>query len=145
MNYVLLICKWLNEKEVSPSWWDDIGINNSILQLTGTYYWLLIVGEGLFNLYILCHVNYVNLGHNWGWLRGGRGPRSLFAKKKLTIHFSRNMKWPFHETKIKGVRLPVGIKRPGAQNDDKLITVIFLYVILFWYAYCIIFLKEEKQ
>ena len=46
------------------------------------------------------------------------GLRSLFAKNKTAIHVSRNMKWPFHETKIKGVKLPVGIKRPGAQNDD---------------------------
>ena len=59
-NYVLLICKWVNETVVSPSWCNDIGINN-ILQLAGAYYWLLTVGEGLFDFYTSCHVNYVNL------------------------------------------------------------------------------------
>ena len=49
---------------------------------------------------------------------GEGGPKSLFTKNKLAMHVSRSMKKPFHETKIKGVKLPVGIERPGAQNDD---------------------------
>ena len=86
MNYVLLICKWVNETVVSPSWCNDIGINN-ILQLAGAYYWLLTVGEGLFDFYTSCHVNYVNLDICIeGGKRRGRGGLD---------HFSWKIKWPF--------------------------------------------------
>ena len=47
-----------------------------------------------------------------------------------------------YETKVKGVKLPDKI---GAQNDDQLVTFMFLLAVLFWDAYRIIFLKEEKH
>ena len=86
--------------------------------MAGAYYWLLTVGEGLFDFYTSCHVNYVNLDI---CIEGGKrrgGVKITFHEKKNGHSCFMQYEIAIHKMKMKGVQLPVGIKSPGVQNDD---------------------------